>query len=382
MAVRGGGHSFVGWGVCDDGIVIDTSLMKSIRIDAGTRTARVEAGVLGREFAGATLPHRLAPVLGECATVGVVGLTLGGGLGWLSGKHGAACDNLLSAELVTADGRLLRTSATENSDLFWAIRGGGGNYGVVTSLTCQLHPLDDVISGDLSYRYSDARSVLEVFGDVMAGAPDALQASVFLNRGAEPVISISVCWSGDPRDADAVIRPLRKSVIPVTDTVRRGTLMDAFVATKGPPAFGIIKGSYLQSLSGGAIDTILDGFAEAPGPVAMIGLDHYMHGAVCRVKPDSTAFELRARDAVPIWVQAIWEDTASEASLSRWVSQTWTAIRAHSGGRAYANYPAAETESSIREVYQENYSRLVAVKTQYDRKNVFQRNFNVRPRGG
>jgi len=270
----------------------------------------------------------MAPVVGECATVGVVGLTLGGGLGWLSGKHGAACDNLLSAELVTADGRHLRTSATENPDLFWAIRGGGGNYGVVTSLTCQLHPLDEVVSGGLSYRFSDARSVLEVYGDVMAGAPDALQASVFLERRAESVISIGVCWSGDPRDADAVIMPLRKSVIPVTDTVRRGTLMDAFVATKGPPAFAIIAGSYLQSLSGGAIDTILDGFAEAPGPVAKIGLDHYMHGAVCRVKPDSTAFELRARDAVPIWVQAHWEDTASEASLSRWVEQTWTALRA------------------------------------------------------
>ena len=156
--------------------------------------------------------------------------------------------------------------------------------------------------------------------------------------------------------------------------------MDTFVGTKGPPAFGIIAGSYLQSLSVGAIDTILAGFAEAPGPVAMIALDHYMHGAVCRVKPDSTAFELRARDAVPIWVQANWEDTASEASLSRWVEQTWTALRPYSGGRAYANYPAAETESSIREVYQENYARLVAVKTQYDPKNVLRRNFNVRPR--
>ena len=380
VAVRGGGHSFAGWGVCDDGIVIDTSLMKSIQVDAGARTARVEAGVLGREFASVTLPHRLAPVLGECATVGVVGLTLGGGLGWLSGKHGAACDNLLSAELVTADGRHLRASATEHADLFWAIRGGGGNYGVVTSLTCQLHPLDDVISGSLSYRFSDARPVLEVFGDVMAHAADALQASVFVDRESEPVISISVCWSGDPREADAAIRPLRTTVTPVADTVRRGTLMDAFVATTGPPAFGICKGSYLQSLSGDAIETILDGFAEAPGPVSMIGLDHYMHGEVCRVSPDSTAFELRTRDAVPVWVQAIWEDAASEASLSRWVDQTWTALRAHSGGRAYANYPAAGTAPSVGEVYQENYPRLVAVKTQYDPKNVFHRNFNVQPR--
>ena len=292
VAVRGGGHSYVGWGVCDDGIVIDTSLMKSIRVDASNRTARVEAGVLSREFTGATLPHRLAPVVGECATVGVAGLTLGGGLGWLSGKHGAACDNLLSAELVTADGRNLRTSATEHPDLFWAIRGGGGNYGVVTSLTYQLHPIGDVISGTLSYRFSDARSVIEVFGDLMAGAPDELQTILVLVRESQPVIRIRVCWSGDPRDADAIIKPLRTTVKPVTDTVRRGTLMDAFTGTKAPTPFGICKGSYLQSLSGNAIDTILDRFAAAPGPVAMIGLDHYMHGQVCRVKPDSTAFEL------------------------------------------------------------------------------------------
>jgi FAD/FMN-containing dehydrogenase len=321
-------------------------------------------------------------VLGQCATVGVVGLTLGGGLGWLSGKHGAACDNLLSAELVTADGRNLRTSATEHPDLFWAIRGGGGNYGIVTSLTYQLHPIGDVISGDLSYRFSDARSVVEVFGDFMAVAPDALQATLTLVRESQSVISIRVCWSGDPRDAGAIIKPLRTTVKPVTDTVRRGTLMDSFVATEGPTPFGICKGLYLQSLSGNAVDTILDRFAQAPGPVAMIGLDHYMHGQVCRVKPDSTAFELRARDAVHVWVEAIGENTANEASLSRWVGQTWTALRTYSGGRVYANYPAAETESAVREVYQENYSRLVAVKTQYDPKNVFQRNHNVRPRTG
>lgn len=380
VAVRSGGHSFLGWGTCDDGIVIDTTLLNGIEIDPVARTARVGGGVLTHELVSAASRHDLACVQSECPTVGVSGLTLGGGLGWLSGKHGAACDNLLSAELVTADGRLVTASAEENPDLYWAIRGGGGNFGVTTALTLRLHPIDDVVAGRLSYRFGDARAVLRGFAEVMAAAPDGLQAVALVRREeGEPRIHVTVVWSGNPNDADLMLRPLRSIVSPVEDTIERRPFSNTFgMAPARSPASNAVKGSYLQRLSDESIDALLDRFAQVPGSGPAIGLDHYTHGAVCRVAPGSTAFELRAPNTVNVWIIAGWDDPSAAQDSLGWMNETWSALQAYAGGRTYANFPAAETQTASA-AYGDNAARLAVVKKQYDPGNLFRRNQNVLP---
>ncbi len=380
VAVRSGGHSFLGWGTCDDGIVIDTTLLNAIEIDPVARTARVGGGVLTLALVSAASEHGLACVQAECPTVGVSGLTQGGGLGWLAGKHGAACDNLLSAELLTADGRPVTASAEETPELYWAIRGGGGNFGVTTALTLQLHPIGEVVAGRLSYRFDDAHTVLRGFGEHMAGAPDEFQAVALLRREeGEPRIHITVVWSGDPSEGDAMVRPLRSIASPVEDTVERRAFRDTFgMASARPPAANAVKGSYLERLTAESVEVVLDRFAQAPGPGPAIGLDHYTHGAVCRVAPDATAFQLRVPHAIHVWIIAGWDDSSDEAASLGWMNDTWSALQAFSGGRTYANFPAAETQNPSA-AYGENISRLVAAKNQYDPENLFRRNQNIRP---
>jgi FAD/FMN-containing dehydrogenase len=370
----------LGWGTCDDGIVIDATLLNGIEIDPAARTARVGGGVLTHELVSAAGQHGLACVQGECPAVGVSGLTLGGGLGWLSGKHGAACDNLLSAELVTADGRTITASAEENPDLYWAVRGGGGNFGVTTALTLRLHPIDDVVAGRLSYRFGDARAVLRGFAEIMATAPDELQAVALVRReDGEPVVHMTVVWSGNPNVADLMLLPLRSIVSPVEDTIERRPFADTFgMAAGAPPAFSAVKGSYLPRLSDESIEAVLEHFAQAPGTVPAIGFDHYTHGAVCRVAPESTAFELRAPDGLHVWIIAGWDEPSSAQHSIGWMNETWRALQAYAGGRTYANFPAAETQTADA-AYGENASRLAAVKKQYDPGNVFRRNQNVQP---
>jgi len=378
LAIKGGGHSFVGWGTCDDGLVIDMSPMKEIVVDPENRTVRAGAGVVTRELVAATIPHNLVPVLGQCPSVGIAGLTLGGGLGWLSGKYGATCDNLLSAQIVTADGRTLTCSSEQHSDLFWAIRGGGGNFGVATSFTYALHPIGNVIAGRLSFRFNDADRVLQNFADIMGNAPDALQATASLKQGEEALVNIQLCWSGDQHPGDEIIRQLRTVATPILDTVREQNYIDTF--NQGNPSrFSATKGTYLQHLTDETIEVVLESFKQAPGPGAAIGLDHYMHGAVCRVASNSTAFELRAPDALHVWVQGKWGDPASESQFLRWIDDTWNTLQDYSAGRVYANYPAAVGNSVAKAVYSESYARLVETKNKYDPSNVFRRNYNIKP---
>jgi FAD/FMN-containing dehydrogenase len=363
--------------------------MKTIAVDSSSRTVRADPGVVAHELVAGTSLHELVPVLGQCATVGISGLTLGGGLGWLSGKYGATCDNLLSAELISADGESLVANSTENSDLFWAIRGGGGNFGVVTSFEYRLHPLRAVLAGVLTYSLADAPAMLRFYRDFMAEAPDELQAVARLAWDGDPVLNVVVCFSGHPNDGEQIIRPLRTRLTPVRDTMRSraysGTFTGALLTeaaletSAGPKAFQHIKGCYLESLSDDAIDVVLDRLAHAPGPGAMIGLDHYMHGAVCRVARDSTAFELRQPGALHIWIVSGWSDPAITAAMVAWSEETWNALQSYSGGRVYANYPNAEGESAARAVYGGNYSRLLEIKKKYDPSNVFQQNQNLRP---
>jgi FAD/FMN-containing dehydrogenase len=382
-AVRSGGHSTLGWGTCEGGIVIDVSALKSIRIDPVKRTVRAGAGLQAQELVSAAGRYQLAPVLGECPTVGVSGLTLGGGFGWLSGKYGAACDNLLSADLFTFDCRSVIASAGNEPDLFWAIRGGGGNFGIAASFEFLLHPVNAVLAGGIKYPFSEARAVLRFYRDFMAAAPDELQALAHLPGVGDRSLNIVVCYSGDLNEAEKVIRPLLAFTTPLHDTVKRRPYGETFTMPlyhEGNPArFRAAKNCYLEHLSDSAIDVVVDRFAHRPQAGCALGLDHYMHGAVCRVAPDSTALELRTPGAVHVWITSGWDDPMMANTSIAWVNSAWEALKPFSGGRIYANYLSVEGEEAVKGAFGKNYPKLVAIKNKYDPTNFFKLNPNIPP---
>ena len=386
IAVRGGGHSYAGWSTCDDGVVIDVSLMKQIVVDPASRTARVGAGVLGGELVARAGRHGLAPVVGQCPTVCVSGLALGGGLGWLSGLYGATCDNLLEAQIVSPDKGLLTANAEQKSELFWALRGGGGNFGVSTSFVHMLHPLTTVTVGRLVYDFRDARPVIRTFGEVMAGAPDGFQATAVIGKVEEELmVYIAMVDSVESRESRACIRALRTISNPVADTVKSMAYADTFGNTYlfdpvNVSTFSTTKGLYLRALTPDVVEQVLDLVLQNPGPYAWVGLDHYMHGAVSRVPKNATSFELREAGALHVWISADSNDPAHARQQSDWIRKTWKTLQPYSAGRAYANYPGADDGKDSRTVYRDNYSRLAAVKARYDSDNVLRRNFNITPR--
>jgi len=276
LAVRAGGHSHLGWG-CSNGLVIDLSGMKQISIDPMRRTVRAQAGALSGEVARAAGRHGLAPVLGQCPGVGASGVTLGGGLGWLSGMHGASCDNLLSARVVTADGRVITADSKHNSDLFWALRGAGGNFGVTTSFECQLHPIGPVTRGDIHYSVRDARAVLRFFRELMDEAPDAFQATLNLTPGERGVF-VSICHAGSENEAERLLRSLRAIAPPTKEFLKQqefGALAERPAATNptntAPPAFRGIQTVYRDRLSDDLIEMIVDRFERA-SPDTIMGI--------------------------------------------------------------------------------------------------------------
>ena len=382
LAVRSGGHSFLGWGT-GDGLVIDLSRMKGIALDPVQRTARVGAGVTAEEMLAAAAKYGLAPVLGECGSVGA-GLVLGGGLGWLSGKYGATCDNLLSARLITAGTDSAITDAASNEDLYWAIRGGGGNFGVVTSLEYRLHPVRDALAGGLAYPVSDARSVMRFFQDFMSDAPDELQALVYLSSGAG--LMVLLVHVGDFTAGERLVNQFRRFKAPERDWVQRRAYADTYTMppysddTGQPCAFHAIRGTYLERLSHEAIDVVLARFAERP-PACEFGfdLDHYVHGEVCRVAPESTAFELRAPGALHVAFGAEWTAPERAEACTAWLDETWNQLQPYAGGRMYANYMSAEGEPAAKAAYGRNYARLASIKKRYDPDNVFRGNLNIQP---
>ena len=325
------------------------------------------------------------PVVVQARTVGMAGSTLGGGLGWLSGMHGAVCDNLLSAELMTSDGRTVAASATENPDLFWGLRGAGANFGVTTSFEYQLHPLPEFTAGGFTYQMRDARAVLRFFRDFMAAAPDELQAYPWFGwlPDGDRCVEVVVCYAGDGKHARAVFEPLRAVAVPVIDTVRprsyAETLAIGVNSPDAPPSgYSAVKGTYLEHLSDEAIDIVLDHMARAPAS-GLVGLDHYMHGAVCRVAPDATAFSLRAAGALFLWIGTGWDEPSFEASSTGWMDDTWRALQSYSGGRIYTNYQSTEGVAANQEAFGAGYARVRALKKKYDPTKFFQRNQNIRP---
>jgi FAD/FMN-containing dehydrogenase len=385
VAARAGGHSHLGWG-CSNGLVIDLSGMKRMAVDPQRRTASADGGVLSGEVARTAGRHGLAPVLGQCPGVGASGVILGGGLGWLSGLHGASCDNLLSARVVGADGRVLTADGERNSDLFWALRGAGANFGVMTSFECQLHPIDTITGGDIHYSARDARVVLRFFRELMDEAPDAFQATLNLTPGERGVF-VSLCHAGSENEAERTLQGLRAIAPPTKEFVKRqefAALAERPAATNPTdtpaPAFRGIQTVYRDRLSDELIDIIVDRLGRAL-PEVIMGISHYMHGQVCRMAPSATAFPLRQAGGLNVRLAYTWNDPAAGRRLTQWADESLRLLRPSTDERIYANFQTYETRNGAAAVYGVNFSRLAGIKTKYDPQNFFRRNSNIRPTG-
>lgn len=390
LSVKGGGHAYAANTVGEGGLLIDLSPMKGIHVDTETKSARVGAGVKWGEFHVATEEHSLAPVGGTVSTVGVAGFTLGGGSGYLSRKYGMGIDNLISAEVVTADGELVSASDSENPDLFWAIRGGGGNFGVVTSFEFQLHEVGpEVLTGQIVYRFEDAAPVLRLYREFMNEAPDEVQCYAFILR-IPPIPEFPkefhgqlaldlVVFHPDP-SAEDVFRQLLDFGDPIlafTMPQALTALLQAFDA--GLPAGQRYEsGSHdLRTLSDEVIDTFLSQIGSMPGEFTMayIGAGG---GAIARVDPAATAFP--HRDApYGYHVLAGWMDPAQDAEVTEWVARFQQAMTPHATGGVYVNLLGTGEQERVPAAYGVNYERLVEIKKKWDPDNVFRMNHNIQP---
>ena len=386
VAVRGGGHNVAGNAVCDGGLMIDLSPMKSVHVDPVRRTARAEPGATWRDFDHETQAFGLATTGGVIPTTGVAGLTLGGGIGWLMGSYGLSCDNLLSVDVVTADGRLLQASATENPDLFWGVRGGGGNFGVVTSFEYQLHAVGQVLGGMVIHPVERARDVLKFYREFTRTAPDALTSMAVCLTSPEgaPVVALLVCYNGPLAEGEKVLQPLRAFGPPVADHIgpMAYTALQNMLEAGFPAGLqNYWKSNFLQDLSDDAIAVMVDGFAQMPAPTSALAIEH-ISGAVSRVSEDATAFTHR-QAPYNLLIVGIWPDLANNDTNIRWVRQTWDAMQPFSSGGVYVNYlgqAADEGAERIKEAYGvAKYERLLALKKQYDPTNLFRLNQNINP---
>jgi FAD/FMN-containing dehydrogenase len=380
IAVRGGGHNVAGSAVCDGGLVIDLSRLKGIRVDPVRHTARAEGGVTWGEFDHETQVHGLATTGGFVSTTGIAGLTLGGGLGWLMGAYGLACDNLLSVDLVTAEGTLITASATEHEDLFWGVRGGGGNFGVVTSFEYRLYAVGPVLAGLLLYPLAKAREVLRFYRDYLKTAPDELTSMALLRTWPDgtPVVGLALCYPGAIAQGEAVVRALRRRGPPTVDHIgpMAYTRLQAMFDRFAPPGQqNYWRSSFLPELSDDAIDTLVDRFTTVLSPQSMLLLEH-PHGAVSRVRPDQTAFSHRGPHFVYNLV-SMWSDLAESDKHIAWTRQFWSAMQPFSYRGVYVNYLSQEGKDRVRAAYGVNYERLVALKNKYDPLNVFRFNQNI-----
>jgi FAD/FMN-containing dehydrogenase len=382
IAVRGGGHSLPGFSVCDGGMVIDLSRMKGIRVDPAERRAVAQAGLTWGDYDRETQAFGLASTGGVIATTGIAGLTLGGGIGWLMRKYGLACDHLLSVDLVTAEGQFLTASATEHPDLFWGVRGGGGNFGIVTSFEYQLHPVGPVLAGMILHPVDRAREVLRFYREFTATAPDELTTYVLLLTTPEgvAVAALSCCYCGDLAVGERVLRPLRRFGPPLADEVKpmpyqawQSVLNDAYP----PGLFNYYKSHFVPRLSDELIETVIDCFADIPSPMSALGFEQF-GGAVSRVAADETAF--RHRDApYDIAILGEWADPTTSAVNVQWVREVAAATERFSSGGVYVNFLGEDGEERVKAAYGSHYQRLVALKRKYDPTNVFRLNQNIKP---
>jgi FAD/FMN-containing dehydrogenase len=391
VSVRGGGHNIAGNAVCDDGLMIDLSLMKEVRVDAKARRASVGPGCTLGDFDAAALAHGLATPVGINSTTGVAGLTLGGGFGWLSRKFGMTVDNLLAADVVTADGRQLRASATENDDLFWGLRGGGGNFGIVTRFEFQLHPVGpELLSGLIVYPFAEAKSVLSQFARFTEKMPDELNVWM-VTRKAPPlpflpadvhgkeIVALALCYAGDPAQGEKLIQPLRGfgKVLGEHVGVQPFTAwQQAFdpLLTKG--ARNYWKSHNFSQLSDGAIDSIVEYAGKLPSAQCEIFVGT-IGGQTARVAPDAMAYS--SRDARYVMnVHGRWESAAEDARCIAWAREFFAKSKPFASGGAYINFLTQEEADRIAFAYGPAYQRLVAIKKKYDPTNFFRMNQNIK----
>jgi FAD/FMN-containing dehydrogenase len=389
VSVRGGGHNVSGNAVCDGGLMIDLSPMKSVRVDLNSKTARAEPGVTWGEFDRETQAFGLATTGGLISTTGIAGLTLGGGLGWLMGNHGLACDNLISVDVVTADGRMLTASASRNDDLFWGLRGGGGNFGIATSFEFRLHPVEPMLGGILIHPLDKAVEIIKFYDDFTRTSPDELGTLLGFVTSPEGqrVMAIFVCYNGAAEEGERILKPLREFGPPLADTIGpmpyvqvQRMLDDGFPAGRQ----NYWKSNFLKRLDPEAIQVIVDHVAKAPSPYSAVAIEQFS-GAVNRVGTNDTAFNHR-NARYNLLIVGIWLDPAAKAQNVKWVRDLWGAMRPYSSDGVYVNYLGQEADEGAERVKSaygpEKYARLVALKEKYDPTNLFRLNQNIRPSAG
>jgi FAD/FMN-containing dehydrogenase len=385
LAVRGGGHNVAGNAVCDGGLMVDLSGMKTVRVDPARRTARADAGVTWGEFDHETQAFGLATTGGQISTTGIAGLTLGGGWGWLARKYGLACDNLLSVDIVTADGKLRTASNTENPDLFWSVRGGGGNFGIVTSFEYRLHPVGTVVGGFVFYPFASAREVLQRYRELTQRAPDELAADAVLLTlpDGTKVAGIAVCYCGPVAEGERLLRPLKTFSTPLVDQLgpTSYTAVQTMLDASYPPGQQHYwKSSFLGDLDDKAIDTMIAHCTTPASPMCHGLLEYQLGGAVGRVDRNATAFA--ARDAQHAFLSlGLCSDPAEVKRCVQWAREFWQAMQPFSTGGVYVNYLGREGDEGserIRAAYgAEKYQRLLALKEKYDPTNLFRLNQNI-----
>ncbi|RVH04347.1 FAD-binding oxidoreductase [Sinorhizobium meliloti] len=392
VAVRGGGHNIAGNAVCDGGMVIDLTPMKSVRVDATTKTAWVEPGATLADLDMETQAFRLALPTGINSTTGIAGLTLGGGFGWITRKFGLTIDNLLSADVVTANGELVRASPTEHRDLFWAIRGGGGNFGVVTTFEFRLHELGpEVLSGLVIHPFAEAGSVLQQYRQALENAPDELTCWVVMRQApplpflptewhGKEVVVLAMCYCGDLEAGEKAMAGLRAIGNPIADVVSPHPFVgwqQAFDPLLAPGARNYWKSHDFMELSDQAIGILTESIRQLPGPECEIFIAH-VGGAAGRVAPEETAFPQRNSHFV-MNVHSRWRDPAMDQACIDWARHLFEAAKPHAAGTAYVNFMPEDEMDRVEAAYGANYGRLVEIKRHYDPLNLFRMNQNVRP---
>src|SRR5215213_7644548 len=385
VSVRGGGHSIPGFSVCDGGLMIDLSRMRGVRVDAARETVRAEGGVTWGDFDHETQAFGLATTGGVARPTGIAGLTLGGGHGFLMRKHGLACDNLLSVDLVTAEGHLLTASADEHADLFWGLRGGGGNFGIATCFEYQLHHLGPILGGGLVlYPLEQARAVLRFYREFSRELPDEAEAYAALLTTPDgiPAVGLILGYNGPIEEGERVLAPARQFGTPVADLVQpmpyvaRQAMLDEAGAVHGVQRYW--KSGFTETLSDELLDVVIAGARAFSSPLSMILLFN-IHGAATRVPASATAVGLRGNK----WdfnVLSQWIDPAESPRHIAWTRELWGQVEPLISGSAYVNHIAGDDKpEKIRPSFGANYERLVALKQQYDPTNLFRLNPNVKP---
>ena len=386
VAVRGGGHNVGGRGTIDGGLLVDLSLMKGLHVDPKARTARAEGGTLWKEFNRATQLHGLATTGGVISSTGVAGLTLGGGLGWLMAKYGMALDNLLSVDLVLAGGQVVRAASDENPDLFWAVRGGGGNFGVVTSFEFRLHQVGPMIMGGLvAHPVSQAKDVLRLYRDLTANATDDLMLFFGLLTGpdgATKLAAIVAAHTGSHSQAEADLRPLKQFGKPLMDVIgpMPYSVLNSMLDASFPRgARNYWKSQFMDQLSDEAIDAMIERFASCPSPMSAVMLEHF-HGAAARVPVTDTAYALR-KTGYNLVILSQWMDGADDGRGVTWARESYDALQLFTGPSRYLNYLDHDetADAALVAAYGPNLERLRQIKGKYDPDNVFHHNVNIKP---